>query len=196
MAQTSTIVHDRSGTMTPLEMDGTVFRVGQVVEVPAGYNRVKAFSFWIEPGPAGLTVTPTVRSYHATTDRYADTIIASGGTVSLTGAARKVTFTFDAPVVAGNTYLISLDLTDGVGGSGTGAGMVEVVDGGSYAGGNWLEVHFNAPLPHPTKDARFEVTFGNSVATVPTMTEWAMILMGLALAGGAVAVMMRRRAVA
>ena len=194
-AMAQTITHDVPGTMTTLEMGGTLYRVGQIVEVPSGYDRVKSFSFWIEPGPSGLTVTPTVRSYNATSDRYADMVISSLDAQNLTGAAQKVTFNFDAPVVAGQTYLLSLDLTDGQGGVGVGEGNVEVVDGGTYTGGNWLQVHFNAPSSQVNKDARFEVVFGNGVATVPTMGEWAMILMGLALAGGAVTLVMRRRAV-
>ena len=195
-AMAQTISHTAPGTMTALEMDGSVYRVGQIVEVPAGYDRLKSFSFWIEPGIGGVTVTPTVRSYHATSDRYANTVIATAGAIPITGVAQKVTFTFDAPVVAGQTYMLSLDIADDMGVSAVGSGQVEVVDGGTYAGGNWLEVHFNAPANHSNKDARFEAVFGSSVSAVPTIGEWAMILMALGLAGGAATVVMRRRAAA
>lgn len=195
-AMAQTISHDVPGTMTALEMGGTVYRVGQIVEVPAGYDRLKSFSFWIEPGMGGVTVTPTVRTYNATSDRYADTVIASAGATPVAGAAQKVTFNFDAAVVAGQTYMLSLDIGNDTGVTALGSGGVEVVDGGTYNGGSWLEVHFNAPAVMATKDARFEAVFGSSVSAVPTMSEWAMILMALGLVGGAVTVVMRRRAVA
>lgn len=182
--------HDVVGTMT-IMVDNNPDRIGQVVTAPAGYDRVQRFAYWIEPGASGLTVRPAVRGYHSTSYPYADQLIATGPDQILSGTtARPVTFDFDAPVVAGQQYMLALEVVSG-------DGKIEVVEPGSYADGFWLQVYFNAPLPFPNKDARFTAEFGHAApAAIPTMTEWAMILMALAMAGGAAVVLQRRRTAA
>lgn len=181
------VEHDVAGTMTTM-VDNNPDRIGQVVTAPAGYDRVKRFTYWIEPGASGVTVRPAVRGYDSVSDRYADQVIETGPDQTLSGTtARAVTFDFDAPVVAGRQYMLALEVVSG-------DGKIEVVDPGSYADGFWLQVYFNAPAPSANKDARFTAEFGQAApAAIPTMTEWAMILMALAMAGGAAVVLQRRR---
>lgn len=184
------VEHDVAGTMTTM-VDGNPDRIGQVVTAPAGHDRMKRFTYWIEPGASGVTVRPAVRGYDSVSDRYAEQVIETGPDQTLSGTtARAVTFDFDAPVVAGQQYMLALEVVSG-------DGKIEVVEPGSYADGFWLQVYFNAPAPSANKDARFTAEFGQAApAAIPTMTEWAMILMALAMAGGAAVVLQRRRTAA
>lgn len=67
-----------------------------------------------------------------------------------------------------------------------------VNSGNTYADGNLYDVGTDRPL----YDAYFTATFTTTPAAVPTLTEWAMILLGLGLAGGAVLMIQRRRLIA
>ena len=185
------VEHDVAGTMTIMVEPDRADRIGQVVTVPAGYDRVKRFTYWIKPGASDLTVRPAVRGYNPASDRYAAQLIETGPDQTLSGTtARVVTFDFDAPVVAGQQYMLALEVVSG-------DGEIEVVDPGSYADGFWLQVYMNASSPFANKDARFTAEFGQAApAAIPTMTEWAMILMALAMAGGAAVVLQRRRTAA
>lgn len=182
--------HDVAGTMATMA-DKNPGRIGQVVTAPAGYDRVKRFTYWIEPGASGVTVRPAVRGYDSVSDIYAAQVIETGPDQTLSGTtARAVTFDFDAPVVAGRQYMLALEVVSG-------DGKIEVVDPGSYAEGFWLKVYFNVRELVLNRDARFRAEFGHAApAAIPTMTEWAMILMALAMAGGAAVVLQRRRTAA
>lgn len=186
------IEHDVAGTMTAMVENDPADRIGQVVTAPSGYDRVKRFTYWIKPGASGVTVRPAVRGYHSVADRYANQVIATGADQILTGtAARAVTFEVDAPVVAGQQYMLALEVVSG-------DGEIEIVVPGSYADGFWLKVYFNASLAFMSQDARFIAEFGHAAApaAIPTMTEWAMMLMALAMAGGAVVLLQKRRTTA
>lgn len=182
------IDHDVAGTLTAMVENDPIDRIGQVITAPAGHNQVKRFTYWIKPGAGGVTVRPAVRGYHPVSDRYAQQVIETGLQQTLSGTtARAVTFEFDAPVVAGQQYMLALEVMSG-------EGEIEMVDPGGYADGFWLQVYFNSPLTFPNKDARFTAEFANAAppAAIPTMTEWAMILMALMMAGGAAVLLQRR----
>jgi len=137
-------------------------------------------------------VRPAVRGYHSVADRYANQVIATGADQILTGTtARAVTFELDAPVVAGQQYMLALEVVSG-------DGEIEIVVPGSYADGFWLKVYFNASLAFMSQDARFTAEFGHAAApaAIPTMTEWGMMLMALVMAGGAVVLLQKRRTTA
>lgn len=183
------VEHDVAGTMMVMEGAGNPDRIGQVVTAPAGYDRVKRFTYWIKPDAGGVTVRPAVRGYNSVSDRDAVQVIETGADQSLSGpGARAVTFEFNAPVVAGQKYMLALEVVSG-------DGEIETVFPGSYADGFWQTVFFNGAAAFPNTDARFTAEFGHAAApaAIPTMTEWAMILMALAMAGGAVVLLQRRR---
>jgi hypothetical protein len=90
------------------------------------------------------------------------------------------------------TYLLSVRQTDP-----SQIGLIEFGEGGPYTDGEKL----NGPDPFPSgqddTDLRFSAVFSAVEeplpTAVPTMSEWAMILMAMGLAGGATLVMQRRR---
>lgn len=87
------------------------------------------------------------------------------------------------PVVAGNVYAFAF----------AGSGQMSA-NMNAYAGGNTLS---NYNSQDSSSDLAFTVTqVAATPAAVPTMTEWAMILFGMILAGGAALYIQRRRQVA
>lgn len=84
------------------------------------------------------------------------------------------------PFTAGNTYAFVFG----------GNAQFYIANPGLYGGGDLLTYYHN---PHLSDDLVFTVTEVATPATVPTMTEWAMILFGILLAGGAALMIQRRR---
>lgn len=87
------------------------------------------------------------------------------------------------PVVAGNVYSFAF------------GGFARIsIDLNPYAGGNPI-INYNTP--YTNYDLAFTVTqVAPHPAAVPTMTEWALILFGTVLAGGAALYIKRRRQLA
>lgn len=161
----------------------TALMSGQVFTIPAGETRLTSVTLGLSSDdvpPTGGTLT-----LHRVTAGVVDaTILATGPytvtvnhpdfdleTLTLPGGGLSVT--------AGETYAI---FAERIGGS----GQCLAMQGDVYGDGT---VYQNG-APEPTEDAVFAARFASAV---PTMTEWAMILMGLLLAGSAAAMIQRQR---
>lgn len=83
------------------------------------------------------------------------------------------------PVTAGDTYSFTFDAT-----------ILRANSTDPYADGTFIRNYSDLDVSH---DAAFQVTQVAAAAAVPTLSEWAMILFGLVLAGGAALVIQRRR---
>lgn len=93
-------------------------------------------------------------------------------------------FTLDtpAPVVAGNNYSFVFNTT-----------RLRVSSTNTFPTGAYV---FGSTGIAPAQDLAFQVTQQIPVAAVPTLSEWAMIAIGLLLAAGAVVMLHRRSATA
>lgn len=97
-------------------------------------------------------------------------------TGSNTSGYTVITLTTPFPVISGQSYSIVFDTS-----------VMAYTNANPYAGGAAFE---NFAVVSAPTDLAFVI---NPPAPVPTMSEWAMILLGLVLAGGAAVYLQRRR---
>ncbi|MFC5343823.1 IPTL-CTERM sorting domain-containing protein [Brevundimonas staleyi] len=161
---------------------------GQSFTVPAGVQSIQSVSIGVSQGGGGpRTVSMRLRTF-------------TGGAIGATDiASRTETVAANYPatpqivltvpggraVTANEQYIILVEDT-AVGLGATIATQANVYPGGAF--------YVSTGVP-TSEDAFFKVTYQNTIvaAPVPTMTEWAMILLGLMLAGGAALVIQRRQ---
>lgn len=162
---------------------------GQSFQVPAGQTGLTSASLSLGDNSAaqGTTFVLELRTY-------------TGGILGATALAVSAPFsTTVSPFAGGQVFTLApvggLSVTPlatyaiiarNTAGQGTFVPMINAT--GVYAGG---QVISSAGTAQPTRDAFFQVNFG-SVAVIPTLSEWAMILLGLTLAAGAVVSIQRR----
>ena len=182
-----TVVVPSAGGIASLGIDDSTPRVGTTVTSPN--TKLSAFSLSLGASTSKLTVRPQV--YAVTGGVVGGTPIWTGPTVDVTpGVYASYTFSPNLTVTSGATYALAIEKT--VAGE---TGSIEWVLGDNYAGGvpifydpattNWID--------NPSFDAVFSATFVTAPAPVPTMSEWAMILMGVILAGSAALYIQRRK---
>ena len=176
-----------AGGIASLGIDDTAPRVGTTVTSPN--TKLSAFSLSLGASTSKLTVRPQV--YAVTGGVVGETPIWTGPTVDVTpGVYASYTFSPNLTVTSGATYALAIEKT--VAGE---TGSIEWVLGDNYAGGvpifydpattNWID--------NPSFDAVFSATFVAAAAPVPTMSEWAIIILGTMLAGGAALYIQRRK---
>ena len=156
---------------------------GQVFTIPAGETRLESVSIGISsddvpPQPGTLTLHPFAGG-------QPDLLTVLGTTSYELSTSHPdfvmytLTFPGGLPVVEGETYMINAQKESS-------GGQCLATQGDVYADG---DVYDTVALA-PGIDAFFTARF---VQSVPTLSEWAMLLMGLTLAGGAVLMIQRRR---
>ena len=175
---------------------------GQTFEVPVGQTGVQSFSIRTANVPASLTFRGYLMPWDPATTRAIGPVLYESNDVNTTGAtAQDVTFTIpgSVPVTPGQTYVIFLSAVNSTGPE---AGNLwrttsDVIPNGrvsvqataspaDWTGQPWQQ------FPQTT-DLAVTVNFTAAAAPVPTMSEWAMILLGTILAGGAALYIQRRR---
>lgn len=176
-----------AGGIASVEIDDSAPRAGTTVSSPN--TKLSAFSLSLVASTSKLTVRPQV--YAVAGGVVGGSPIWTGPTVDVTpGAYASYTFSPDLTVNSGETYALVVEKT--VAGE---EGSLEWVVPDEYAGGvpifysttttSWIDNSFF--------DAVFSVTFVSAAAPVPTMSEWAMIILGTMMAGGAALYIQRRR---
>jgi hypothetical protein len=98
---------------------------------------------------------------------------------SYSAGLQTIVLTTPLPVTAGNVYTFAFD----------GATSLAAMTPEPYAGGVAIQKY---NIQEPSIDIAFTITEA-APASVPTMTEWAIILFGLILAGGAALAIQRQR---
>lgn len=180
---------------------GATQTYGQTFVVPAGQGSVTSFSVRTATIPATATFRGVLMQWDTGTSRATGPVLFQSADVNTTGASvQDVTFNIPggAVVTPGQTYVVFGSIVNSAG-AGIGAWSItpgEVLPGGSFVfqnagtqadwtGSGWSNIGPN--------DAGVTVNFA-PLATVPTLSEWAMIGLTLTLAGaGAVFVTRRRR---
>lgn len=175
---------------------------GQTFEVPVGQTGVQSFSITTATVPASLTFRGYLMRWDTVNTRAIGPVLYESSDVNTTGAtAQDVTFTIPGSVAVtpGQTYVIFLSAVNS---TGPDAGNLrrtnsDVIPSGrisvqataspaDWTGQSWQQ------FP-PAVDLAVTVNFTPAAAPVPTMSEWAMILLGTILAGGAALYIQRRR---
>lgn len=184
--------------------DAAVF--GQTIIIPAGSTQLTSFGFKMENVPSTVVFRGEVYQWDDVNQRATGPALYESAVRSTTGATPQLV-TFSPPggvtVVPGQKYVIFATTSrDQAGASGTGDWAAAYSN--PYAGGDAVYLTSGADPALWTStgwtvltfaDFGFVATFGAAPAPapVPTLSEWAMILFGLMLAGGAVVMVQRRR---
>lgn len=176
-----------AGGIASLGIDDSTPRVGTTVSSPN--TKLSAFSLSLEASTSKLTVRPQV--YAVTGGVVGVTPIWTGPTVDVTpGAYASYTFSPNLTVTSGATYALAIEKT--ISGE---TGSIEWVFSDDYAGG--VPIFYDPAtttwIDNPSLDAVFSATFVSAAAAIPTMSEWAMIILGTMLAGGAALYIQRRK---
>lgn len=175
--------------------------LGQIFVVPVGVSSVKSFSFVMESLPATANFRGVLMAWDTTNNRPIGPVLYQSADVSTTDSTRQeIIFTIpgEAEVAAGQTYVVFGTTANSVGsGQGLWAWAPDVYPGGhlvflnATTSADWITSSWSR---NSSGDLGFTVQFGAAApAPVPTMTEWAMILLGVMLAGSAAVILQRRR---
>lgn len=178
---------------------------GQTFTVPVGQTAVSSFSFKLATIPATATFRGVLMQWDSVNSRAIGPVLYQSADVNTTGATvQDVTFTIpgSATVTAGQKYVIFGSIVNS---TGSGFGAVSRAGSDVQPGGglvfqfgplqsDWTGTVWNVSL-ESTRDLGVTVNFAPPVP-VPTLSEWAMILFGLMLAGGAAVMIQRRKVMA
>jgi hypothetical protein len=182
--------------------DGATY--GQTITIPAGSGQLASFGFQMRDVPSTVVFRGAVYLWDEANNRATGPALYESAPRSTTGATPQL-ITFTPPggvaVTAGQKYVIFATTSyDQAGASGNGGWANASTD--PYAFGDGVYMNNGANTAAFTgqawsvlsgSDFGFVATFNAAPAPVPTMSEWAMILFSLVLAGGAVVMVQRRR---
>lgn len=178
---------------------------GQTFTVPAGQTAISNFSLRMETVPNTVGFRGVLMAWDTGTERAVGPVLYESADVSTSGATQQdVTFNIPgtAPVTAGQTYVIFVSTVNS---AGVGAGAMSFTTSDVLAGGRFYfqdsttAADWTGMVWDPfaaSRDLGVTVNFipGTPPATIPTLSEWALIGLTLTLAGaGAVFVTRRRR---
>lgn len=157
---------DGIGQTFTATLTGTVTEI----QVRARTNGVRTIYFFNGAGSG------TLGSHASAVHSQSVTLVDQG---SNSAGFQTIVLTTPLPVTAGNVYAFAFD-----------SASLAARSPSAYVGGDTIVGYY---MKYPNQDFAFTVTEVATPATVPTITEWAMILFGLILAGGAALMIQRRR---
>lgn len=178
---------------------------GQTITIPAGETQLSSFGFEMATIPSTVVFRGAVYLWDDVNSHATGPALYESAPRSTTGATPQL-ITFSPPggvtVTPGQKYVIFATTSrDQTGASGE--GCWEASSSNLYAGGDLVFINNSVDTAAWTTttwavravDFGFVANFGAAPAPapVPTLSEWAMILFGLILAGGAAVMVQRRR---
>lgn len=177
---------------------------GQTITIPAGVTQLTSFGFEMQSVPSTVVFRGEVYLWDDANNRATGPALYESAVRSTTGATPQL-ITFSPPggvtVVPGQKYVIFATTSRDQAGA-SGQGLWAASSSNPYAGGDAVFINSGANpadwtsvawAVNATTDFGFVANFNAPPAPVPTLSEWAMILFGLVLAGGAVVMVQRRR---
>lgn len=177
---------------------------GQTITIPAGSTQLLSFGFEMQNVPSTVVFRGEVYRWDGTNNRAIGPALYESAVRSTTGAPREL-ITFSPPggvtVIPGQKYVIFATTSRDQAGA-SGFGQWRSSSSNPYAGGEAAYINSGANpalwttgswFVQAAYDWSFVANFNAPPAPVPTLSEWAMILFGLVLAGGAVVMVQRRR---
>lgn len=183
---------------------------GQTITIPAGVTELTSFGFEMKSVPSTVVFRGAVYRWDDVNDRAMGPALYESGIRSTTGPVRQL-ITFNpvsdgvtVNVNPGDKYVIFATTSYDLGVSSGSGAWTSVLFSGAYAGGHTVFIDSGADLTawtgrpwqiRATTDMGFVASFGPAPvpAAIPTLSEWAMILLGVLLAGGAALTIQRRR---
>ncbi|WP_428152212.1 IPTL-CTERM sorting domain-containing protein [Brevundimonas sp.] len=165
--------------------------IGQSVSPPSG--RLDSYTLYLRRNTATLSVIPFVYEWTGDPQPYPTTVVWTGAPVSVTATAiTPVTFTTGGVVLdPAKIYVLAVRLANPAETGTYGQNEAGTYAPGSRVFGNTTTLNGGGVS---VRDLPFSATFTPTVpAPVPTLSEWAMILLGLTLAGAAVLIVQQRR---
>lgn len=161
---------------------------GQALIVPAGVTRLQQFTLQV----AG-DVTPVVRAYD-NVNSTVGAVLYEGETLANApnGDVTTIIPAGGLAVTPGSYIFIGVQNRSGQ------VGRIQISSTHYYENGMFVDLnHAGVSRTFSHLDAYFIAVFGpEPPASIPTMTEWAMVLLGVMLAGGAALYIQRRRVTA
>ncbi|HEY1073904.1 IPTL-CTERM sorting domain-containing protein [Brevundimonas sp.] len=177
---------------------------GQTITIPAGETQLFSFGFVMKNVPSTVVFRGEVYLWDDANNRATGPALYESAARSTTGATAQL-ITFSPPggltVTPGQKYVIFATTSRDQAGA-SGVGNWAASSSNPYAGGTAVFINNSTNTADWTSgtwavntstDFGFVANFNAPPAPVPTLSEWAMILFGLALAGGAVVMVQRRR---
>lgn len=166
---------------------------GEVVRSLGGVGPLTQYSFWMRTGSASLTVTPVIYEW----DNLAPVgpPLWTGAPVTITSASFVETvFPANVHLDPTKTYWLAVAQTNPGEFGGLDAGTANNDPNGYYAYRRTATADWGRTL---SGELHFSAVFADPIVPpgVPTLGEWAMILLALMLAGGAALHLHRRHAV-
>lgn len=172
-------------------IDSGVNVMAQVITPPKS-DQIVEYSFWARKPDTGapLDLEPVIYEWNGTTSGAE---IWSGPTFNVTSASYlQVTFFPNIALDHSKQYLISVRAVSNSTAYSERINF-EMGSNGNYQDGYLAYIYNGSWSTGAGSDLHFSATFRSAPAAVPTMTEWAMILLGLILASGAAVIIQRRR---
>lgn len=170
--------------------------VGQRIVAPTPGLKLQSFRLSLERTSGTFSVTPEI--YEVTAGAATGNGALTLGAPLWTGVATPVAgggvadYTFTpGPTIAldpARIYVVGVRQT-------TAGESGNVYSGTAYAPGDGIYENAVLAFVGTTNDLGFQATFAPLVAPVPTLSEWAMMGLGLLLAAGAVLAIQRRRVI-
>lgn len=173
---------------------------GQTFTPNATQAGIASFAFEFANAPSTMIFRGEIYAWDPVNSRAIGPSLYNSGAVSTSGPARQVlTFTPSAivPLTVNQPYVILISTVQD---AGTGFGCVTAQGNDPIVGAqHYIAATSRADLTTqtwssngPLQDYGVRIAFA-SPEPVPTLSEWAMILFGTALAGGAAVYLQRRR---
>lgn len=162
--------------------------IGQSVSPPSA--RLDSYTLYLRRTTATLSVVPFVYEWTSDPQAYPTTVVWTGAPVAVTATAISPVV-FDTGGVVLDTskiYVLAVRLANPAESGFYGQNEAGTYGPGSRVFGNTTTLNGGGVS---VRDLPFSATF--APFAVPTLTEWAMILLGLMLAGASVAIIQRRR---
>lgn len=187
-ASAQTVTEQQLSSIGAGVIDDIVETRGEALIVPAGVTRLQQFTL-----RASGDVTPVVRGYNNATSTIGAVLHTGAPLVGATlGDVTTIIPAGGLAVTPGS--FIFIGVTQNAPGS---SGLMTTTTPDNYSNGLMATIQGGVSKTTPTYDVYFVAVFGpEPVVAVPTMTEWALLLMGLMLAGGACLYIHHRRVTA
>lgn len=187
-AQTApTVTIGYTGTETFHAKPDTIF-LGQQTALPPSAKRLQAYSLGLFFSSYDVTLVPVVLQLDLSGNGYSEVWRGQPFTVSAQSPDNLYSVDMDIAVDPSRSYVLGVEFTE----LSSGPGIIGTLDHGNLDQFSVLKDGDGSYEAAKRYSMTFSATF-STVDAIPTLSEWAMILFGISLAGAAAVVVTRRR---
>lgn len=182
-ARSQTVIGNDVSSSTATYLAGNYF--GQVI-TPPNSNKLETFSFWIASGNSTKTVEPLIFEWDGGPD-VSSPIWTGPATLVPSSTHTQIDFSPGIALDPAKQYALAVY-------NNTTGSMSMLYSNTDPLPGSFAVQRTDSWSEFLLADTKFTATFAAPPTPIPTLSEWAMILLGVALAGGAALTIQRRRA--